>query len=1303
MRTHFLILMLFALLPLAGWAQGILAPNSYFKNGNFVYQVITTPEANGAAGTARLVGVREGYNPVDADNKLNLDGHFTIVVLEDNYTLDVIEATATALKNNYDIVAGVLTAKGEFAGKTSAKTVVIPKQYTTIKAGTFEGYTNLASISFEADAEVTTIESGAFTTTQISNFDFTNCAKLTTIQAGLFVETIGGTKQTNSYITTISLPIGSSVLTTIGTAFQNLPNLTALNHLDQTKITTIEAKAFENDAKLKTLALPSTVQTIAEGAFEGSGVEDLTIDVTSLNDVTACATGNVYSTVAYSATVNDYKTLKKLTLKGVLAGEFKSKAFKNCTSLATLDMTNLTINGGKIGDNAFDGCTALTALTFNDITEGTIGAQAFNGCTALTSVVFGKITGTEIADALIDDSAFEGCTKLADITFGDLTHVTIDANAFKSCASAATLASTATKTLSFGALTDVDINASAFEGCAKLATINFGAADNLQIKTNAFKSCATNANATLTFSTLKDVAIAGTVTGTGAFYNCTKLGVIEFGTSENLTIGNFAFEECSKNFAVSSTAKSTLTFANAKNIVIGGNAFYSVTATKFSEITFGDIEDDAAPTVEIAANAFENATNLKTLTFGNLTDVKISGDAFKAASSALTGNDFAEATFGDLKGSEIEDKAFDGASRLAIVTIGDVTLGSVIGTTTTPSGVFPALKKATIGTISGGDDVIGGKAFTFGNYSNAEMNLASATGKYLQHVSGTAQLVAADAIDFVATTGTGISSFIKPVVNIGEIKTPDALAAKALKGNNIKKITFTGNIVANGLNKMIIADNSDATSALTLNELVFDGAIAAAGIAADAFAGLPVNPTSITFNGKLAAGAVAAAAFADLKGDTPVAGTTTTHSIVTYTYNENDIDVTVNPFDKRAFVATSVTYSDQDGDSDVDIDDIDIQTPRQIQLSIKNTDLAAKFYETTPSAGLGTDGAFDIYRVIVVMPAAPTVPDWSMIAYQDQANQQNVAWARWEFGAKALNETVAPGKEITIQRVQNKYTKSDGTEVTGTIRVTLYGTYTDEDDFNQKTSIYMVPLKAIDGEYVIPGTNYETLIAKVELKEGNFTTAENDGIVKVAVSNTTTTLNSIWGGLQNTELFCASNIMTNQQLIDKTAVDAATNIAAMKGVAGGDNAGDYLAEATALGASGIFHDVRNCTTVDGVNIYRSTTVGSDDTKVVEDLYRMRDPKAKMGFDIVKNAIQKGGAYIGTGVYYMLLKKYANDPAYARVIWMDDDQATGIFGVKSDVNNIATVNNAVYTLQGIRVNQLQKGQLYIMNGKKFIAK
>ena len=1273
MRKHFLILMLLTLLPLAGWAQGILAPNSYFKNGNFVYKVITSPVANGAAGTAQLVGVRDGYNPVDADKKLNLDGNFSIVVLEDNYSLVVTSTSADALRNYYDIEAGALVNKGEFTAKTTATSVVIPKEYTTIVENTFVGYTNLASISFEEGSVVETIESGAFTTTQISNFDFSNCSKLTTIQAGLFVETIGGVKQTNSYITTISLPIGSEVLTTIGTAFQNLPNLTALNNLDQTKITTVEALAFNNDAKLETLALPATVETIEATAFQNCGVKNLTIDVTSLNDATA---GNVYGT--------SLTKLEKLTLKGVLSGTFKSQAFKNCTALNTLTMTDMTITGGTIGANAFEGCTALTTLTFNDITEGTIDDEAFKGCTGLTSVTFGKITGTEITDALIDASAFAGCLKLGTIQFGNLEHVTIGASAF-ALAAAPTASAT---TLEFGTLTDVDINASAFAGFTKMTSMTFGAADGLNIASLAFSGAtsglAAATDASLTFSTLKDVVIAGTATTNGAFYNTTKLSSITFGASDNLEIQTYAFEN-----TASAGKAATLTFGDATDIEIGVSAFTGM--TKAETIEFGDIADDAVATVELGTNAFAGATNLKSLIFGDLKDVTISGNAFLNASKTLAGIDYATATFGDLKGTEIEDGAFAGASRLATVTIGDVINGSEIGQGTAP--VFPALKTATIGTVNGNDDVIGAGAFTFEDYSGAKLNLATAEGEYLQHVSGAAQMIAAGAFDFSAVVnGTAAIGFVMPVVTIGEIKTADALAAGALIGDNIEKIVFAGDIAANGLNNMIIDDTDDDTvdtdpaAALTLKYLVFDGAIAAAGIATNAFKDLPEYMT-ITFNGKLAAGAIAAGAFEALKGDNPLpAGST--HSRINYTYNENDIDLTVNPFAKEAFEAASTTAS-----------------ARQIQLSITNEALAAKFFEATPSAGLGTDGDFDIYRVIVVMPTPPVPADWSITAYQNQANEPNVAWARWEFGAKALNETVAPGKEITIQRVQNSYKTSDpdAAAVTGTIRVTLYGTYTEEDDFNQKSSIYMVPLKAVDGKYVIPGTNCETLIARVELKSGNFQTNNNDGIVKVAVTQTTTGNSSIWGGLQNTELFCASNIMTNQQLIDKTAVDAATDIATMKGAAGVDNAGDYLAEATALGASGIFHAERDCSTADGVNIYRSTTVGSDDTKVVEELYRMRDPKALRGFEIVKDEIKKNGAYIGTGVYYMLLKKYANSPAYAHVVWMDDDQATGIFGVKSDVNNISTVNNAVYTLQGIRVNQLKKGQLYIMNGKKFIAK
>ena len=565
------------------------------------------------------------------------------------------------------------------------------------------------------------------------------------------------------------------------------------------------------------------------------------------------------------------------------------------------------------------------------------------------------------------------------------------------------------------------------------------------------------------------------------------------------------------------------------------------------------------------------------------------------------------------------------------------------------------------------------------------LNLATGVDQYLSSDDALTKIIAAGAFDFTAVAGL-LATEKYPVVNIGEIRSKGGVftAAAITCPNGLAELNFKGDIAQNGLDVFILSHN-DAIS--TIN---FFGTIATGGIATNAFAGLAPVMT-LYFKGELKEKAIAKGAFEGLVANSKIYYEATTIA-----------DKTVNPFDKQAFGALSAAD--------------DARTI--LLMNVADADLKANYQDTdkddvvipgvAPKVdiysgdGLQTDGDFDIYLVKwddtpVVIPA-----DWSFVAYQDKKNNKSVAWARYEFGVKALNSTVAPGADLKIKRVQTTYKKQDGTEVTGTIRVTLYGTYTDEDDNNKKSSIYMIPLKAIGGYYYIPGANAETLIAKVELKSGEFT----DSIVKIAVVNDNGG-NSIWGNLQNTELFVASNMMTNQQLFDKNAVDGATNIVALKGAAG-DNAGDYLADAVALGASGAFHAARNCDAVDGVNIYRSTTNASDNTKIVEDLYIMRNPAAFMGFDIVKNKIEKGGAYINTGWYYMLLKKYTDAPTYAPyVIWLDDmddtDPFTAINEMKAQGNsNVVKGNNAVYNLAGQKVGADFKG-IVIKNGKKYVQK
>jgi len=1088
MKKNFLLLFLMALMPLAGWAQ--FAVNNYVPKGNFIYKI--TQAADGATpGKVVLYGIRDGQNPVDAQKALNLEGKITIAIVDGpsfDFIVDYANEEALRKTYNWTSYTAAPTEVGAFAGMVNAESVVIPKEFLEIKANTFVGYTNMKSISFEANSEVTTIASGSFSTTQISTFDFSNCSKLTAINNGVFVE---AAPAINSYVKTIKLPLNSEVLTTIGTAFQRLPELTTITNLDKSKITTVAANAFDGDAKLETLALPGTVQTIAANAFVNSGIKNLTIDVTSLNDATV---GNVYGA--------SVAKLQSLTLKGVLSGTLKPQAFQGCTNLATLNTTDFTIAGA-----------------------GKIGANAFENCTSLTSLVISSIKGTDnTTRAIIDAQAFKGCTKLSTITINELEFATIGTEAFANCG------------------THTSVTAAA-----------------------------------LTLGDMKDVIISGTATTNGAFYNNTKLSQISFGESEGLNIQTFAFE-------------------NATSAI-------------------------AAPTA--------------TLEFGDAKNLTIAADAFNGASKLLS------ATFGDLEGSTINGDAFVGAAKLETVTIEDITNG-VIGDGT--KAVFPALKTVTIGSVKSEADaiVIKTAAFKYANVSGATLSLAN--NKSLETVAAaTKALIDAGAFDFALIDGSVGAPFVAPVATIGEIKTAKTMAAGALKGDKIAKIIFNGNIAAGALDAMIVNGNTAVTGLTLLNTIIFNGEIAAGGITANAFASLPAI-MNITFNGKMAAAAVANGAFEGLLTD----------SQVLYAYNGDDLDLTVNPFGKQAFKAGSAS-----GDA------------RIIKFAVTNTDLKAKYQEAV--AGLTTDGAFDVYLAYFFVPV---VTDLSFKVYPDLANDASTAWARWELGHRVdadVTGTLASGDNLVIKRVQ----QVDGTH---NAKITVYGTYTDEDDALNASTVYMVPLKAENGYYHIPGTNKTTLIVKVEstaaFTETSYKVKVNQtGYAAYDANVTATGAGSIWPGLVNKKLYVASNIMTNQQLIDHQASDAAN--------------------ADATGVYGYYHALNT------PDIYRGT-YGLTTQAISNNLYIMSNPAKNKGFRIDKNEVSStNNAYINTGWYYMLLKKYTGEPAAARVVWMgEDENVTAILGVKKNVKKFEA--DAIYNLQGVRVDNTVKGQVYIMNGKKFIA-
>ena len=81
-----------------------------------------------------------------------------------------------------------------------------------------------------------------------------------------------------------------------------------------------------------------------------------------------------------------------------------SNAFRNCSSLTSIDLPNVT----SIGSNAFDSCSSLTSIHLPKVTS--IGRNAFAHCSSLTSIHFAA-KNKETIEALSGFSSKFGANK----------------------------------------------------------------------------------------------------------------------------------------------------------------------------------------------------------------------------------------------------------------------------------------------------------------------------------------------------------------------------------------------------------------------------------------------------------------------------------------------------------------------------------------------------------------------------------------------------------------------------------------------------------------------------------------------------------------------------------------------------------------------------------------------------------------------------------------------------------------------------------------------------------------------------
>lgn len=165
-------------------------------------------------------------------------------------------------------------------------------------------------------------------------------------------------------------------------------------------VTAIANDAFIGSKLLTSIFIPSTVQTIGNGAFTGcSGLE--TISVSEANKVFESSNGILYKKNPTSIFFVPKNIANEITIQEDIT-VIPSSAFQNCKRVTTITIPD---NVTTIEDGAFADCTNLEEIFFGKSVQ-TIGVNAFKACNSL-SIVTIPYSVTSIAS-----SAFSNCQNL---------------------------------------------------------------------------------------------------------------------------------------------------------------------------------------------------------------------------------------------------------------------------------------------------------------------------------------------------------------------------------------------------------------------------------------------------------------------------------------------------------------------------------------------------------------------------------------------------------------------------------------------------------------------------------------------------------------------------------------------------------------------------------------------------------------------------------------------------------------------------------------------------------------------------
>ncbi|MBQ9219298.1 MAG: leucine-rich repeat protein [Muribaculaceae bacterium] len=220
-----------------------------------------------------------------------------------------------------------------------------------------------------------------------------------------------------------------TVVATGANAFLDCKELTSVV-LPETCVT-IARNTFKGCSALTNDPIPATVTSVGNGVFNGClSLEQATVRASwgkiiseqfsecPLKKLTVAGTEPVVMNIEAfgktSAAQAAIRTLEEIVLECNVDASAYANNQQPFHNLAGLKTVTIGANVTSIASTMFQGCTALTDVTFAEGNQvATIGSSAFAGCTSLPTIAIPE------AVTAIEQSTFNGCRALSSVTMGN--------------------------------------------------------------------------------------------------------------------------------------------------------------------------------------------------------------------------------------------------------------------------------------------------------------------------------------------------------------------------------------------------------------------------------------------------------------------------------------------------------------------------------------------------------------------------------------------------------------------------------------------------------------------------------------------------------------------------------------------------------------------------------------------------------------------------------------------------------------------------------------------------------------------